>query len=70
MVSEHDPLLAAEFTSIVGKEHLAAAQKSDPTLEKCVHFAVDRDKLLAGSEGVLLCKWEPKSSELNDWLTI
>ncbi len=49
MVSEHDPLLAAEFPSMVGREHLAAAQKSDPTLEKCVRWrwSVDSDKLLA-----------------------
>ncbi len=33
MVSEHDPLLAAEFPSMVGKEHLAAMRKSDPTLD-------------------------------------
>ncbi len=76
MVSEHDPLLAAEFPSMVGREHLAAAQKSDPTLEKCVRLAVDSDKLLAArvcyfwDEGVLMRKWEPKSSERNDWLTI
>ncbi len=76
MVSEHDPLLAAEFPSMVGREHLAAAQKSDPTLEKCVRLAVDSDKLSAArvgyfwDEGVLMRKWEPKSSERNDWLTI
>ncbi len=76
MVSEHDPLLAAEFPSMVGKEHLVAAQKSDPTLGKCVRFAVDRDKLLTvmvgyfWDEGVLICKWEPQSSERNDWLTV
>ncbi len=76
MVSEHDPLLAAEFPSMVGREHLAAAQKSDPTLEKCVRLAVDSDKLLAArvgyfwDEGDLMRKWEPKPSERNDWLTI
>ncbi len=76
MVFEHDPLLAAELPSMVGKEHLAAMPKSDPTLEKCVCFAVDHDKLLAArvgyfwDEGVLMHKWEPKSSERNDWLTI
>ncbi len=51
MVSEHDPLLAAEFPSMVGKEHLAAAQKSDPTLEKCVHFAVYCGNLLTARVG-------------------
>lgn len=35
MVSGHDFLLTTELPSMVGKEHLAAAQKPDPSLVEC-----------------------------------
>ncbi len=46
MVPEHDSQFPAELPSKVGKEHLTAAQKLDPTLVNCFGAALDRRNLL------------------------
>ncbi len=76
MVPEHDSQFPAELPSIVGKEHLAAAQKLDPTLVNCIGAAVDSHNLLLSKvayfwdDGILMRKWQPKSSEGDDWQTV
>lgn len=66
MVSEHDSKLSPELFSIVGREHLAAGQKLDPTLVNCISAAVDSCNLLLTrvgyfwDNGILMRKWCPK----------
>lgn len=76
MVSEHDTQLPVELHSIVGREHLAFAQKLDPSLVNCISAAVDSRNLLLTKvvyfwdDGILMRKWQPKFSGGGDWQTV
>uniref|UniRef100_A0A9J7XUR9 Gypsy retrotransposon integrase-like protein 1 n=1 Tax=Cyprinus carpio carpio TaxID=630221 RepID=A0A9J7XUR9_CYPCA len=76
LVSEHDSQLPVELHSIVGREHLAAAQNFDPSLVNCISAAVDSRNLLLTKvayfwdDGILMRKWQPMFSDGGDWQTV
>ncbi len=58
-----------------GRESLAAAQKADISLAKCLagavqkDEAVDKDVAYVWEDGVLMCKWSPSEKDLS-WKTV
>lgn len=74
-VSDQD--VAVQFESMLGagKELLAAAQKADPSLVKCLAEAVqkdevaDKDVAYVWEDGVLMRKWSPSEKDLS-WKTV
>lgn len=72
-----DQAVAVRLESLLGtgREQLAAAQKADPSLDRCVAVAVQKDEVAnkdvvyVWEDGVLMRKWSPSKKDLS-WKTV